>query len=359
MITRLKRSFAVVLLLAMVLPGVTMAAESAESWTGTLTAVSGTTVPATLSLQVDTTVYTVNVTEDTKIIRKFNGESSLVELAIGDMLDVRGSLTGTTIDATRIKNLSIQRKGGSFWGSVKSIDATNKTFVLDPTFPKKTLADQTVTTTAATKIFQGNRAGEFSDIAVGMRIKVIGLWRKSANTIAADRLIIQLTELNGTVKAIDTTSTPNTITVKSERKGGKDYVVAITSKTVIRDKKLGILSLADVKVGHKVHVRGLKTGALTLNALQIVDHGAKKTQKVFNGSIVSIDSVNKTFVLDLNKGGNVNVATKTETIYVNEDGTSIVFTDLMVGHDVQVRGPLTGTTITANLILDKDLPEDD
>ena len=40
--------------------------------------------------------------------------------------------------------------------------------------------DQTITVTSTTKIFQGNRVGEFSDLAVGMRVKVIGLWRKSA-----------------------------------------------------------------------------------------------------------------------------------------------------------------------------------
>lgn len=366
--TRLKRSIAMALLVALALPGVTFASDGGDTWTGTLTAMSGTTLPATLLLQVDTTDYTVNVTSDTVIIRKFNGTSSLTELAIGDTLDVRGGLTGTTIDATRIKDLTIQRKGGSFWGSIKSIDSTAKSFVLDPTFPKKTLPDQTITTTDATKIFQGNRLGEFSDLAVGMRVKVIGLWRKSTNTVAADRLLIQLTEVNGTVKSIDLTSTPNTITVTSPKSAGaasngkvqatstKNYVVAITSKTVIRDKNLVIIGLSDIKVGHKVHVRGLKTGTLTLNALQIIDLGAKRTLKVLNGSISSIDSVNLTFVLQQKKGTDVNVTTKAETIYVNNDGTAIAFTDLVVGHDVQVRGPLTGTTVTANLILDKDLP---
>lgn len=372
MITRLKRSFAVALLLALILPGVGLAKEkesSSDSWTGTLTAMSGTTVPATLSVQIDTTSYTVTIGTNTEFVRKFNGDSSLIEFALGDTLQIEGTLTGTTIAAKEIKDVSIQRRGGSFWGSVVSIDTTAQTFVLDPTSPGKNLVNQTITVNSATKVFQGNREGTFADLAVGMRVKVIGLWRKSSHTVVADRVLIQLTEVKGVVKSIDAVSTPNTITLKTEkvesasngnarffRKTSVDYTITLTSKTVIRDKHMVIIALGDVKVGDELVVRGLRTGTAAVQALQITDKKTKKTIKAFSGAIVSIDATAKTFVLRIKHGANVNVATKNETIYVGSDGGVITFADISVGDEVQVRGPITGTTITVNLLIDNDLP---
>lgn len=372
MITRLKRSFAVALLVALVLPGVGLAKEkesSTDSWTGTLTAMSSTTAPATLSLQVDTTTYTVTIGTTTDMVRKFNGDSSLIEFALGDTLQVEGTLTGTTIAATEIKDISIQRRGGSFWGSIISIDTTAQTFVLDPTSPGRNLVNQTITVNSATKVFQGNREGTFADLAVGMRVKVIGLWRKSAHTVVADRVLIQLTEVKGTVKAIDSTSTPNTITLATEkveagshgnartfRKTAVDYTITLTSTTVIRGKNMVIIALGDVKVGDELVVRGLRTGTTAVQALQITDKRVKKSIKELEGSILSLDATTKTLVVRLKRGVNVNVITKTETIYVGSDGGAITFADLSVGDEVHVLGPVTGTTVTANLLIDNDLP---
>ena len=183
--------------------------------------------------------------------------------------------------------------------------------------------------------------------------------------MTADRVLIQLTEVKGKVTAIDSTSTPNTITLKTEkvesasngnarlfRKTSVDYTISLTSKTVIRDKHMVIIALADVKVGDELVVRGLRTGSSAVQALQITDKKTKKTLKAFTGSIVSIDATAKTFVLRIKHGANVNVVTKNETIYVGSDGAAITFADVSVGDEVQIRGPITGTSITANLLID-------
>ncbi|MBI4426702.1 MAG: hypothetical protein HY567_03930 [Candidatus Kerfeldbacteria bacterium] len=326
---------------------------------GSLVAMSGTSLPAVLTVQSGATTYAVNVTVDTKLVRKFGGPSSLEEFAVGDLLSIEGTVTGTTIDATKIKNLSIQRKSSLFWGKILSIDATAKSFMLDPSKPKKNLPDQTVLTNSKTKVFQGNRAGDFDDLAVGMTVKVIGVWRKSQNQLTADRILIKLTELNGTVTAVDCTA--NTLMVKTKKgKQETSWTVNLTSDTVIRDKNLNQIACGDVRVDHRVHVRGLRTDATSLNALQIWDRGAKKTQNTWNGEITSIDSTNKTFELKVkgkkNSTTSYTVMTTVETIIVNDNGTVVAFTDLVVGHDVQVRGTSIGTNVTANLILDKDLP---
>ncbi len=324
---------------------------------GTLVAISGTTLPAVLTVQSGVTTYTVNVTASTTLVRKFNGPSTLEEFAISDLLRVEGTVTGTTIDTTRIKNLSIQLKGSLFWGTILSIDATNKTFVLDPQH-RKSLPDQTVITTASTKFFQGNRQGEFSDLAVGMNVRIVGLWRKLLNRVTADRILIKLTEINGTVTAVDCAAKTMTVVTNKGKKSEHSWTVNLTDKTVVRDKNLNQITCADVKVNHRVHVRGLRTGTLMLNALQIWDRGAKKTQNKWEGTVLSLDATTKTFVLDLKKGTDPTVQVTPETILVNDNGTVITFADLVVGHKVQVRGTLSGAIVTANLVMDKSLPAD-
>lgn len=335
-------------------------ATGAATIEGSLIAMSGTTLPAVLTVQVGPTSYTVNVTSSTILVRKFGGPSSLDEFALGDLLRVEGTVTSTTVDATKIKNLSIQRKGASFKGKVLSIDASAKSFVLDPT--KESLENQTVTTSTNTRFFQGNRMGIFSDIGVGMTVKVIGIWRKSLNILAADRVLIKMTELTGTVTAIDCTSSPKTITVstKSKGHGTTSWTVNITDKTVIRDKILTVIACTDVKVNHKVHIRGLRTGDASIDALQVWDKGAKKVQNTWNGTIKSIDGTAKTFVLTVSKGkkagSDVTVAVTAETILVNDNGKLIVFGDFVVNHKLLVKGSLTDSSVNANLIIDSSLP---
>lgn len=337
-------------------------ARAATTTEGTLVSISGTTPPATIVMQSGATTYTVNVTSATTLVRKYNGASTLDEFAVADLLQVRGTMTGTTIDATWIRNMTIQRRGAAQWGKVVSIDSTAKTFVLDP-MHKKSLDNQTVVTSASTKVFQGNRSGEFSDIAVGMTVKVIGVWRKSVDTINADRILIKLTELNGKVSAVDCTSTPNTITMT---RGGMSklsnssntWTITLTEKTSLRDKRQLQISCADIKVGHMVSVRGLVTGEKTMNALNVWDKNIARAQKSWEGRIGSIDATAKSFTLTREHKDTLTVLTGAETIFVNDDGVAITFADLVVGHKVGIRGSILDLNVTANLVMDKDLPGD-
>lgn len=344
--------------------------DSAElsHWRGTLTGMSGIALPATLTLQVDTTTYTVNVGSETKIVRKYNGRSSLEEFAIGDSIRVWGTKAGTVLTASKLKDYSIQRIGGTFAGTIGSIDTTGQTFVLDV----KHRDDQTIQVVASTKVFQGNRAGSFSDLAVGQTVRVIGVWRKSADTVRADRILIKLTEINGTIGAVDCTS--NTFTVNS--KGGmfgssslklltggttKTWTVTITDATILRDKELDPLTCADLKANHKVSVRGLRTSSTALNALQVVDKGAKKTPKTITGTISDVNTGSMTFTVTKSNSssqGNTTYAVSAtpETLYVDSTGVAITFASLANGHRVSVWGTLTGDQFIANLVIDKDLP---
>ncbi|MBI4743826.1 MAG: hypothetical protein HY776_03255 [Actinobacteria bacterium] len=156
--------------------------------TGNIASIDGLTIPTTITVTAGAITYTVNVTAKTKIVRKFYGRSSLEEIGVGDIVVVRGRFTDATIDANLIRDLSIQRKGGTFVGSVKSIDAANSSFVLTTT----ARGDQTVTTSATTVFLKGKDKVAFGDIQVGNNVLVIGLWRKSARTINADRVRIKI-----------------------------------------------------------------------------------------------------------------------------------------------------------------------
>lgn len=330
----------------------TNASVTATNWRGTLTALSGTTLPATLSLQIGGTLYTVNVTSATVLDRKYNGTSTLDEFAIGDTLRVWGTLNGTTIDpTTRVKNYSIQRVGGTFKGVIRSIDASARSFVLD--LPARD--DQTVLVVSTTKVFQGNRAGTFADLAVGQSVKVIGVWRRSQDQVRADRILIKLTELNGTLATVSCDISTLTMNVKKGR-ATQTWTLGLTASTVLRDKDMDPVTCAELAANHKVHVRGLRTGSAALNVLLLVDKGLQRKAYLWKGEVTSLSQDAKTFILDQKKGTDPLVMATSETIIVNEQGVAITFADLVAGHEVQVRGTITGTTITANLILDKDLP---
>jgi hypothetical protein len=78
---------------------------------GALQTMSGTTTPATLTVQMASgTTITVTVSARTKLLRGHGGRSGLAELTVGDRLTADGSFaTGSTptFDARRLKDVSL------------------------------------------------------------------------------------------------------------------------------------------------------------------------------------------------------------------------------------------------------------
>jgi len=129
----------------------------------------------------DGKVYQVNITEKTQLRRRFWGKSTLSEFAVGDEVNVIGRFTDeakSTIEAVLIRNLSIQRRWGVFFGEVLSKEESVLTI--------KTVnrGELKVYVTNLTKVV--NRRGEaitLSDIQVGHRIRVKGVWDKDLKEI--------------------------------------------------------------------------------------------------------------------------------------------------------------------------------
>ncbi len=85
----------------------------------------------TTSLQAekDGKTYTVNITAETRLVRKYGAKSDLSEFRTGDLVDVWGKYTDTatqdTIDAKVIRNLTIQKDGEYFSGQSRAWATTN------------------------------------------------------------------------------------------------------------------------------------------------------------------------------------------------------------------------------------------
>lgn len=140
------------------------------------------TAVLTASITVDNggTSVVVNITDKTQLRRKFWGKSVISEFSVGDTVNIVGKWTDdtkTVVNAVTIRNESIQKRNGVFFGEVKSLSSGG--FVMTTIHR----VDETVTigTAKITDRKGGTLTG--SDIKVGDRVRVRGMWDSNAKTI--------------------------------------------------------------------------------------------------------------------------------------------------------------------------------
>lgn len=344
-------------MLLLALPVALFAADSAISFTGTLTGMSGSDVPATLTVTAGATTYTVEVTSSTNLVRRFNGGSGLQEFMIGDTLEVRGTLsdsTTNTVNANKIKDASIQRRGGTFYGSVVSLDCANNRF----TFKPDERSQQTVYVTSSTKIIRGGEKITCTDLKVNERAIVIGTWRPANNRIDADRVIVKFRGIAGTLTNIELTNggLPATLTIRHG--SGQLWTINVTSSTKLLRRYMKTASIEEFAVGDKVEARGTLAGERIINAKMVRDNSLTMKHRDFVSRIYSIDDAAGTFVIKISgKNGvtDVTVTTSSSTKIYNDEEL-ISFDDLGVGTKVKILGEYNSSaqTIAATRIIVKD-----
>ncbi len=148
---------------------------------GKLTAINGTT----LTVDNDGKSYSVLTgTFDmctTQFRRRFWGVSSISEMTVGDNVNVVGRWkddTKTTVEACLVRDTSIQKRHGVFFGTVTSLSGSG--FVIEAV----RRGTQTVTTSSSTKfVNRKNQSIAQGDIAVGHKVRVRGIWNNLNNTI--------------------------------------------------------------------------------------------------------------------------------------------------------------------------------
>lgn len=152
-----------------------------------ITKISTPALPTEITVVKGDQSIILKISDKTTILRKFGGKSSLTELHVGDIVTARGTWVDETkavLDTRVLRDLSIQKRHGTFWGKIKSISGV--TFVLETSGR----GDQTVQPDDNTKIINRKEVKvSFSDLKVGDRVRVTGLWDLTLKTISEVKTI--------------------------------------------------------------------------------------------------------------------------------------------------------------------------
>ncbi len=150
---------------------------------------------------------TVTVSGGTIYVRRFNGASALDELNLGDNVAVFGTFaTGSTtaFNATRVKDFSIQEAATRAVLQIKTVNTAANSFtgvVLHDSLRRVRPFDEgaTVTVTVSmsstpmTKILTPANgtlvAGSMSNLAVGQRVTVLGVFDRLLRSYTTTRLV--------------------------------------------------------------------------------------------------------------------------------------------------------------------------
>ncbi len=146
-------------------------------------------------------VYKIDIS-GSKIVRYGWGESVIDEFSVGDIVNVHGYLDANDnylIHAKTVRNVSIQNIHGVFGGTIENIDATSTIF----TIATEKNGSQAVVVNGDTKIIKQMEIvcimapclpiytiGSFSDLQIGMKVTVRGIWNKASSKIQARVVII-------------------------------------------------------------------------------------------------------------------------------------------------------------------------
>lgn len=144
---------------------------------------------------VSSTGFTMNTRENTsltveagsaKIIRVPRTVITLTDIKVNDKVWVTGTKTGSTVAASVIYTMSENVRPGKAKGTVTAVSGNTITL--------QTKNDKTITvnTTAETDVVKADgTTGTTTDIQVGSKLKIWGLWDKITNILSALRIHIR------------------------------------------------------------------------------------------------------------------------------------------------------------------------
>jgi len=141
-------------------------------------------------------------------------------------------------------------------------------------------------------------------------------------------------EIEGLVSAVSTGA--GTLTVLDQRLGA--VVVKTTNTTVLRHGQT-IMTLSQIQVGMRVHIKALLQSDNTFLATEIIiqDENVGGNREV-EGTVTSVNAMAMSFVVQ-STGAGVTVKTDSSTMF-RKRGSSASFLDVMTGVMVEVEGIL-------------------
>jgi hypothetical protein len=165
---------------------------------GVLQTMSGTTTPATLTVQTASgTTVSVTMPATTKFVRRYNGHSSLDELTAGDRITADGAFekgSSTTFDARRIKDWSIQRAYTRVVGSVAAVQNGVVTLRVargrSEHSPYWHGEGVWVTLSSSTMVMSSSGTVTVNAVQPGVRVLVMGVYDRASRSLRAGRVRI-------------------------------------------------------------------------------------------------------------------------------------------------------------------------
>jgi len=227
-------------------------------------------------------LITVNITEDTKIVRKYFGRAALGELSIGDKLRIVGRVNDDgTVDAKVVKDNSIWKiSTRGYAGEVAAIDTVNNYIMVNWTpvkhLTRKKLKEKlaeirkaaTVTAQALPASLDNGQAN--NNAAVNSKSKI----KKNVLSKALKRIIkkVKAEKVGKFLRKINYKKIKinrikyNGLEIKDliKRMPVKKVRVDITGDTKIVIGTNSNADISDIQIGDKVRVRGVKHAKLPL-----------------------------------------------------------------------------------------------
>ena len=194
-----------------------------------------------------------------KITKNNGGSAALEDIQIGDILDVEGTLAPGAdtllINATSIRDLSLNIESKNISGIIKTLNATLNTLTL---MDKKLGA---ITVVAPYNIQKGARTISAGELVVGDKVlSASGSFDYSTKTFTAenmevyqDKSIFKAQNFQGTLKSLSGTALPTTAVITV---GKTDYTIYLAASAKVMSKNKAATTLQRFTVGDKVRFYG-------------------------------------------------------------------------------------------------------
>lgn len=206
--------------------------------------------------------WTIRTNGDTNLVKRFGGNAKLSEISVGDVLNVDGSLLSgadsLNINATVIRDMTLEKEDGSFSGRVTRVDTSASSFVMTADSGQAI----TIHMGSSVSVKKGVISIPLSKVNPGdVAIFVSGSYHEPTETIEATNVeIYQTPELfkrknyQGILKSLGgSADLPATIVVTI---GGVDYSVVLDSKAQVLSANKKTKKLQRFVVGDTVRLYG-------------------------------------------------------------------------------------------------------
>jgi polyisoprenoid-binding protein YceI len=302
-------------------------AQKSATVTGSLTAISGTTLPATVTITPTAgAAVTLTVTANTKVVR--NGQAAtLAALKTGDA--VTAAYNPTTLTAVM---LVAGVKLSEVRGTLTAISGTTlpATVTITPTAG----ATVTLTVTASTTITRNGQTATLAALQVNDHVRATYDSSNNAVTLASH---VKLSEVRGTLTAISGTTLPATVTITPAT--GTAVTLTVTANTkIVRNGQAA--TLTDLQVGDMARAHYDSSGtAVTLTA------GTKLSR--VRGTLTAIGGTTvPTTVTITPANGTAVTLTVTASTKIVRGGLTATLADLQVNDQVQATYDASNNAVT-------------